>query len=377
MLYEHSKRLLEKYTLHLFSLAEFEDTTGQLESVVTNRSYFPFRSYPLFDPPFGRLNQGVRWINLLRLNHTSRIIAHSIDQWGASKAYIHNCLYANAPILLQYIKTPSIYYCHETNRAIYETSPNRPYNRRQRWQEQLDKFDPLTLLYRSSLQEIERNGLKRANVILANSEYTRSRLHELYQVDAEVCYPGVNAAKFSPLNLPKADYVFSVGVLSPNKGFDFIIEGLALIPQRFRPKLVIACFRANTQERQYIMELAEAKHVELTICPSVTEKELIETYNQAICTIFTPIQEPFGLVPLESMACGTPVIGIREGGVQETILDGETGRLVDRIPEQLAEAVNEIIQYPKKAKQMGDTGHGYVAKEWNWEKSTAILERHL
>jgi len=83
------------------------------------------------------------------------------------------------------------------------------------------------------------------------------------------------------------------------------------------------------------------------------------------------------LVPLESMACGTPVIGIAEGGVQETVLDGITGRLVPRDPDELAAAAAELIARPQLRSEMGQAGRSYVEREWTWDRAIANLEQHL
>ena len=62
----------------------------------------------------------------------------------------------------------------------------------------------------------------------------------------------------------------------------------------------------------------------------ITDEELVILYNKAKLVVYTPYMEPFGLVPLEAMSCGTPVVGVNEGGVMETVLNGKTGILVER-----------------------------------------------
>ncbi len=59
-------------------------------------------------------------------------------------------------------------------------------------------------------------------------------------------------------------------------------------------------------------------------------KNLVLLYNKANLVVYTPYQEPFGLVPLESMSCGTPVVGVNDGGVMETVTNGKTGILTER-----------------------------------------------
>jgi glycosyltransferase involved in cell wall biosynthesis len=87
--------------------------------------------------------------------------------------------------------------------------------------------------------------------------------------------------------------------------------------------------------------------------------------------------EPFGLVPLEAMACGTPVVGVQEGGVQESILHKHTGLLVDRDPVQFAAAVQNLLSNPALASEYGRNGREHVLRHWTWDQSVAALEDFL
>jgi len=77
------------------------------------------------------------------------------------------------------------------------------------------------------------------------------------------------------------------------------------------------------------------------------------------------------------MACGTPVVGVREGGVRETVVHGETGLLVERDPRLFADAVSSLLRDPERRDDMGRQGVEYVKREWSWERSVATLERRL
>jgi glycosyltransferase involved in cell wall biosynthesis len=133
-----------------------------------------------------------------------------------------------------------------------------------------------------------------------------------------------------PLDLEKRNFVLSVGSLTPLKGFDFLIRAMAELPEAGRPRLVIVSNFQNPPEKTYLEGLAGELHVELELLNNVSDQRLVELYNQAKMVLYAPVREPFGLVPLEAMACGTPVVGVCEGGVLETVLDGETGILVER-----------------------------------------------
>jgi glycosyltransferase involved in cell wall biosynthesis len=100
-------------------------------------------------------------------------------------------------------------------------------------------------------------------------------------------------------------------------------------------------------------------------------------YNKARLCVYAPVKEPFGLVPLEAMACGTPVVGVREGGVSESVRHGETGLLTERDPRQFAEAIISLLNDPERRTQCGCQGRIFVEKQWQWEQSVRDLERHL
>ena len=161
----------------------------------------------------------------------------------------------------------------------------------------------------------------------------------------------------------------SVGAVTPIKGFDFLIRSLALIPQPKRPPLLIIGNSVNRSESEYLKYLARQNDVNMKVQSLVCDSELVELYNRARATLYAPILEPFGFVPLESMACGTPVVGVAEGGVRETIRHGETGLLLDRDPRQFADAVVQMLTDRAMAEALGRRGPEYVRQHWSWDRS--------
>jgi D-inositol-3-phosphate glycosyltransferase len=97
--------------------------------------------------------------------------------------------------------------------------------------------------------------------------------------------------------------------------------------------------------------------------------ELHLWYAAADVAVTTPWYEPFGLTPLEAMACGVPVIGSRVGGIAFTIADGETGYLVPpRDPEALCARLAEILRDPARRKRMGQAGRARVLNSFTWQQ---------
>jgi glycosyltransferase involved in cell wall biosynthesis len=130
----------------------------------------------------------------------------------------------------------------------------------------------------------------------------------------------------------------------------------------------------DTSERDYVQALSIQHKVTLQILTNLNAEELAVEYNKARLCVYAPVLEPFGLVPLEAMSCGTPVVGVREGGVQESIIDEHTGLLVERDPEKFAQAIQRLLSDPGLADEYGRNGREHVLKNWTWEQSVGSLE---
>ena len=128
---------------------------------------------------------------------------------------------------------------------------------------------------------------------------------------------------------------------------------------------------------RYLEELARECRVELVLLGAVSEDDLVRLYNEALVVVCASVREPFGLVPLEAMACATPVVSVEEGGLAESVIDGQTGLLVERDPRRVAGAVHDLATDPVLARQLGSNGRQHVLNHWTWERSIETLERSL
>jgi alpha-1,3/alpha-1,6-mannosyltransferase len=98
---------------------------------------------------------------------------------------------------------------------------------------------------------------------------------------------------------------------------------------------------------------------------SPTESTIRDLLAQCRCVIYTPDDEHFGLVPLEAMAAGRPVIAAHSGGPLETIRDGETGLLCDGTPDAFANAIASLLLHPEVSELMGRAGRSRVAEHFS------------
>ncbi|MEN6355778.1 MAG: glycosyltransferase family 4 protein [Armatimonadota bacterium] len=337
-------------------------------SIAAKVHYYPVKLRRIFHSPFGRLNGLVNIHNLAEMAKSCRQIAADIDAGGYDVVFARICRITQTPALLRFLKTPVVYYADEPFRAMHEAllagGPHPSYK------------DPARMLYTRAAVQNEYAALTSANTVLCNSYYTREYMLSTYGVNAKVNYLGIDSALFHPTGQEKQNYVLSVGRLSMLKGHEFIIESLARIDECNRPRLHIVYAPYDPYEAELCAK-AEALGVRITFHSDITDDSLVGLYNSAICTVYAPVLEPFGLVPLESMSCGTPVVGICEGGVRETITHGVDGFLAERDPDEFGGYVERLVRDPDLADSMGKAGRESVANNWSWDKSIAQLRSIL
>ena len=376
-IYETVRRLSLRHAVDVFTLSTSEHTLWDLRPLVRDHRVYPFRPHHLFRSPLGRLNALQRWRDLLRLEAVSQLIAMDIEQNAYDVAYVHPCMWTQAPPVLRYLRTASVYHIHEPLRWAYERPVPRPYlNTGCRGQ--IDRIDPLRWLYRRRLTSGDQLSTLKATRVLANSRFTAANVRRIYGREAPVCYFGVNTSAFRPLaHRPETECVLSVGALRPEKGFDFLINALAEIPSSRRPRLQIVANACDPRERAYLVSLAERTRVNCVIEEGIDEQALVHRYNEAALLVYAPLREPFGLVPLEAMACAKAVVAVAEGGVLETIIPETTGLLIPRCPKEFGRATQGLFEDPGRRQRMGRTARQVVVRNWRWDDAVRRVERYL
>ena len=172
------------------------------------------------------------------------------------------------------------------------------------------------------------------------SNFIKDRVGKYYSRSSQVVYPPVNTAKFN-ISEQTGDYFLMVGRLVSYKRFDLAIKafnqnGLPLKIVGTGPELNKLRSLASGTSRSK----ASGKNIEFL--GLVSDEKLAKLYSNAQACIF-PQEEDFGIVPLESMASGRPVIAYRRGGAVETIVENETGLFFnDQTPESLQEAIEKF-----------------------------------
>jgi len=220
----------------------------------------------------------------------------------------------------------------------------------------------IDLLVRRAIDWI---AVRRAAQLVANSRYTAGRLRQLYGREADaVVYPGVDLSLFHPGDR-HGEYAITVGRLSPEKGLDRLFEiwrelpdlPLQIVGSASTPD--VGLWRSRAPDGVYFRG-------------PLDQAELAEAYRGAAIAVFAPHGEEFGIAPLEAMASGTPVVAWREGGLQETILDGETGYLVgDSVT--FRQRVRLLLRDEQRRRAFGAAGR-LRAQQFSWEQTTAAME---
>ncbi|HZD10507.1 MAG TPA: glycosyltransferase family 4 protein [Candidatus Binatia bacterium] len=373
------RRLQEQHRTDVYTLSQADHDFADLRPHVHNHFIYPFRSLPLLPSPFGRANQLSRLLDLYRVRNLARRIAHDIEQRDYEVVFVHPCQVEIAPSVLSYLqRTPTVYFCQEPLRRVYERMPTRPYDGLDSSRRRLlNTIDPLPRLYMAALASNDRRNTRAAGAVLVNSDFMRRAVQNIYGLQAQVAYLGVDVQRFYPQQRERRPMVLSVGSLTPLKGFDFLIEAMSRLPVALRVPLVIASNFENGPERHYLRQLAADRGVDLQLHRNITDERLLELYNEAQLVAYAAIREPFGLVPLEAMACATPVVGVAEGGVQESVVHEQTGLLTERDPDDFSRALARLLGDAQLARTYGQQGRQLVEEHWSWDRATARVEQSL
>lgn len=302
--------------------------------------------------------------HVLRRPREGRLSAAQIDTAGHDVVFCHMSSLIGAPEVLPYLRTPTLYYAPEQMRALYDHHP--AWGRDDSLAGRLARrgLGPTSALRK----RLDRRDLRAADQVVTHSRFTARRLQEIYGVRAAVVDLGVDAAAFAAPAPERDAFVLSIGALHPLKGHQFVVESIAALPPP-RPPLVVIGDRGAFGPA--LRGLAQARGVALTIRQAVPDDDVVAALHRAGVVACGQYHEPFGLIVLEAMAAGAPVVAVREGGFVETIDDGVTGLLVERDPEAFARALVATLHDREAARQRATAAHEALTQRWSWEATAA------
>lgn len=270
--------------------------------------------------------------------------------------------------------------------TTHSLEPHRPW-----------KVEQLGTAYQASTW-IERTAYQNADGVIAVSEAMGEDVHVLYGVPRQrirVIHNGIDLDQYRPTPDPAvlarhgidADkpYILFVGRITRQKG---IIHLVHAVPQIHPGTQIVLCAGApDTAEigREMTEAVEEARrrtaNPVIWIARMLPKNDIIPLYSQAALFVCPSVYEPFGIINLEAMACGTPVVASAVGGIKEVVIPEETGLLVpfeprddndfesrdpQRFADDLAAAINRLLADPERCRQMGRRARKRAERSFGW-----------
>ena len=211
--------------------------------------------------------------------------------------------------------TKKILYCHTPVRHVYDLKEKCKSEQKSAWKRFL--YYEVGALF---IRLIYRWGLKQVDYTVANAENIKNRLMKFcnHKTD-KVVYPPTEVNKFKWIE--QGDYYLSFGRVERLKRIPDIVKAFQQMPDK---KLVVT---SGGPDLEKVKAMAK-DYPNIKIVGWVSDDELKDYVGRCIATIYIPIDEDFGMSPVESMSAGKPCIGVKEGGLLETIIEEKTGKFI-------------------------------------------------
>ena len=292
------------------------------------------------------------------------------------------CDGVSAPVPLLRLRAPVLFYCHFPDKLLVTRARSA-----------------LTRAYRLPLDWLEEATTGCADVIAVNSHFTARIFRESFaRVGArravEVLYPAINFSAFEGASDAPAGggggggrrHIVSLNRFERKKNVALAIEALAhahrALGARERaraPRLVVAGgydsrVVENVEHLAELEALVAARGLGdvVEFKPSIADAERVELLSSALCVLYTPDNEHFGIVPIEAMYVGAPVVAVASGGPLETVKHGETGFLVEGIEHFLGIGETGAASLHRRAGRL-DRGARLGVRHLQLERQRMIL----
>ena len=312
------------------------------------------------------------WKKLSAFTSICSSVAGEMERDEVDAVFSCSSMVVSAPPLLFQVSSPTVYMCHEFPRSLYEKNLSKTRSR-------LTDLLILPVLLREKRMDLK--AARSADILIANSSFMSPRIASVYGRNPVTVRPGINTELFSPGDRQRqGSFFLSVGALSPFKGHHLIIEALNKITEDDHRELIVVADRSTGKYAEKLVTLARRCCVNLRILQGIQDSELIELYRNATAVICAAQKEPYGLVPIEAMACGCPVMAVDQGGFIENVDNGMTGFLVPRSIQGIAGGISSILSMsPQRLNRITANGREFVVRERSmWteaEKIADLLEK--
>jgi glycosyltransferase involved in cell wall biosynthesis len=265
---------------------------------------------------------------------------------------------------------PLICYVHEPPRFFYDKN----YFRETSW-----SFKFFFGLIRQFYMSSDQKAMKSADLVLANSGFTKGKIKAIYAKNAQVVYPGIDVERFHPRNdgqihrkkfFPDAEnIILTVSRLSPVKNIAMLIKSFKYVYKKISSCRLVIIGRGR--EKNHLVKLSKDLHLDHAVLfvENVPDEEMPTYYSMADIVAYPPLMEPWGLVPIEAMACETPVVASNEGGPLESIVHEKTGLLSNpRDPVAFSNALLTLLEDEELRYRMGREGRELVEAKFSLGK---------
>ena len=368
------------------------------------------RVYGRWIPP-NVLGVATALMSTIRMLYLAYKITH-LQEHNSADIVVVDVLPTSLPLLLKWMPRAGIlFYCHFPDKLLLR---NHRGGIVQKW-------------YRNVIDFLEEITMTSAHTLVVNSKFTHGQVREhfphLYAQrnnttsqqqqkqqqqqqkpglePIEVLYPALDTSNMVQANnRPKTRLspIVSLNRFERKKNIGLLIRAYAYMMEKNKdnslllPPLVIAggYDTKNTENIEYRGELgALAKELDVPVGfrLDISDSERATLFQTALCVVYTPDKEHFGIVPLEAGFAGTPCLAVNSGGPIETIKDDMTGYLRDPTPEAFGDAILSLIDDPEKATRMGQSARIHVEttfgtqrfeKEWKRlvEETTSNVTRN-
>ncbi len=250
---------------------------------------------------------------------------------------------------------------------------------------------------------VEKTALEMADAIVAVSRATKEDIERLFNVDparVHVIHNGIDLDRYRKLDSsgvltrygidPAEPYLLFVGRITRQKGVQHLIHAIQFMDRNFQ---IVLCAAAPdtpelAEEVRIAIERTQAQRPGIIwVNEMVDQQAACELYSHAAVFVCPSIYEPFGIINLEAMACETAVVASAVGGINEVVVDGETGFLVpleqmkespfeatdpEKFARDLAERINELMKNRQLRERCGKAGRKRVEENFSW---AAIAEK--
>lgn len=222
---------------------------------------------------------------------------------------------------------------------------------------------------KSVFNRLEKHFWKNYHGVIANSETTKKRIISKDLVEeVSVINPG---AKIDREKGSYEKYFFYPSRFRQYKRQDFAIKAF----QKANPKGFKLILAGSGQDPEYIEELKEMADEKVEIKTDVPDEAWQKLYQNCYTVLFCAENEDWGIIPIEAGSYSKPVISVNEGGPTESIIDGETGFLVDN-EEKMAEKIRQLAENPDKVRDIGGKAREH-SKKYSWSNFVRQLSEKL